>query len=158
MWMQKAEQSRAEDHRLFPVVPFPEVPGLNGRWSVLPKDTKWTGDGEGPTAAEKVPAWWLRDFSHPQDSCSMPSLWVSCTFPTVLPRHFRTYLTGPGLTSVEMHGRWSQFCWAHWWGLWENGACLGKNSEMDVIKWCHAGVREVRLNHGGYSQNRALHS
>lgn len=30
--------------------------------------------------------------------------------------------------------------------------------EMDVIKSCHAGAREARLSHSGYSQNRASHT
>lgn len=34
----------------------------------------------------------------------------------------------------------------------------GKTVRGGVIKSCHAGAREVRLSHSGYSQNRASHT
>lgn len=59
--------------------------------AALPRNAKGTGDEGSPSAAEKVPAWWLRASSHPRDSSSMASPWVNHPFLRVLPRHSRVW-------------------------------------------------------------------
>lgn len=79
--------------------------GSKSEWRVaraaLPSNTKGTGDDESPSAAEKVPAWWLRASSHHWDSSSMASPWVNDPFLRVLPRHPRTYLKGLDINTYK---------------------------------------------------------